>query len=48
MNKYQLIEEIGRGNYSVVYRAVRLATREGVAVKHIPGNNHKIKGRINN
>ena len=33
LNQYQLHEELGKGTYGIVYRAVNLATNETVAIK---------------
>jgi serine/threonine protein kinase len=46
MHKYQLQEQIGRGSYSAVYRALNLQTGQQVAIKHaeckFPKGKHKI------
>ncbi|RBQ88300.1 hypothetical protein VDGD_20650 [Verticillium dahliae] len=32
---YQVLEELGRGSFGVVYKAIEKATGETVAIKHV-------------
>ncbi|KAK4243024.1 kinase-like domain-containing protein, partial [Corynascus novoguineensis] len=34
-NRYQVLEELGRGSFGVVYKGIDKATGETVAIKHI-------------
>lgn len=34
-NHYQVLEELGRGSFGVVYKGIERATGETVAIKHV-------------
>lgn len=34
-DRYQVLEELGRGSFGVVYKAIEKATGEIVAIKHV-------------
>ena len=47
MHKYRLLEEIGRGNYSTIYRAVREVDGRVVAVKKSLYSYSQLRDKLN-
>jgi serine/threonine-protein kinase 24/25/MST4 len=45
-SRYDLREQLGKGSYGAVYRAVEVATSEVVAVKIIPLNATEAEGFV--